>query len=106
MEVATTAFLVTLAIVGALAVPLVFFYILGLFGDAIKALGQYLENKGEELKKLPPYDDAEVNLDPATRVMTVRFYRKGRIIYQGSVTQNELRDKEESDPIRFSKDGQ
>lgn len=106
METATTAFLVTLAIVGALSAPLIFFYILGLFGNALKALGQYLENKAEEIKKLPPYDDAAVNLNPATRVMTVRFYRKGRVIYQGSVTQNDLRDKEESDPIRFSKDAQ
>ena len=106
MEIATTAFLVTLAIVGALAAPLVLFYILGLFGNALKALGQYLENKAEEIKKLPPYDEVVVNLDPATRVMTVRFYRKGRIIYQGSVSQNEMRDKKETDPVRFSKDGQ
>lgn len=99
MEVATTAFLVTLAIVGALAVPLVFFYILGLFGNALKALGQYLENKSEEIKKQPPFDEVEVNVNPATRIMAVRFMRRGKIIWQGSGSQRDI-----NSPVEFKQE--
>lgn len=87
MEAATTAFLVTVAIVGGILSPILFLYILTLIGNAITVLGQALINKSEEIKKAPPFDDVEVNVNPATRVMTMRFIKRDKVVWSGSASQ-------------------
>lgn len=88
MDAAVTAFLVTVAIVGGILSPIIVIYVLGLIGNAFTMMGQALINKSEEIKKAPPFDEVDVNVNPATRVMTVRFHKKGQVIWQGSGSQN------------------
>ena len=92
MDAALQAFLITIAIVGGILSPFLVFTILGLIGQTLSAIGQALVNKAEEIKKAPPYDDVELNLNPATNVLTARLMKKGEIVYQGSVTRNEIED--------------
>jgi hypothetical protein len=99
MEAALNAFLITIAIVGGILSPFLVFTVLGLIGNVLKAVGQALENKAEEIKKAPPYDDVELNLDPATKVLTARLIKNDKIVYQGSVTRKELEEAPSAGPI-------
>lgn len=90
MEAATTAFLVTVAILGGILSPFILIYILGVIGNFAKALNSRLEVWAEEVKKRPPFDDVEVNVSPATNVMTVRFVKDGKVIYQGASSRNRM----------------
>lgn len=103
MDIAITAFLVTIAIVGGILSPFLLFTILGLIGKLLEALANGLEAKAEEIKKAPPYDDVELNLNPATNVLTARLLKRGEIVYQGSVTRKEIEESDSpSSPFNFS----
>ncbi|HRJ06892.1 MAG TPA: hypothetical protein PK911_05095 [Candidatus Saccharibacteria bacterium] len=99
MDAAITAFLVTLAIVGGILSPIIVIYILGLFGKSLSILGQAMINKAEEIKKAPPFDEVDVNVSPATRVMTVRFFKRGQLVWKGSGSQNA-----NDEPLQFRTD--
>ena len=99
MEAALNAFLITIAIVGGILSPFLVFTILGLIGKALTALSHGLEAKATEIKKAPPYDDVELNLNPATNVLTARLIKNDEIIYQGSVTRKELEEAPSAGPI-------
>ena len=75
MDQALNAFLITIAIVGGILSPFIFIVFLNSFGMSMKALAAKLEAKVEENKKLPPFDDVELNLNPATRVLTGRIIK-------------------------------
>jgi len=60
----------------------------GAVGNSMKAAAAMIIKASEEVKKLPPFDDVEANLNPATNVLSVRFYKNGKILYQGSATRN------------------
>lgn len=92
MDAALQAFLITIAIVGGILSPFLVFTILGLIGKTLSAIGQALVNKAEEIKKAPPYDDVELNLNPATNVLQARLIKRGEIVWQGSVTRNEIEE--------------
>lgn len=102
MEAALQAFLITIAIVGGLLSPFLLFTILGIIGKTLSVMGQALINKSEEIKKSPPYDDVEVNVNPQTRVMTVRFIKNGVAIWQGSATRNEIEAAPADKGINFT----
>jgi hypothetical protein len=105
VEAALQAFLITIAIVGGVLSPFLVFTLLGIIGQILSALGQSLVNKAEEIKKAPPYDDVELNLNPATNVLTARLIKKDEIVWQGSVTRNEIEEAATSrGPFNFKKD--
>lgn len=105
MDAALNAFLITIAIVGGILSPFLVFTILGLIGKTLSAVGQALINKAEEIKKAPPYDDVELNLNPATNVLTARLIKKDEIVWQGSVTRNEIEEAATSrGPFTFKRD--
>lgn len=90
MEAAQTAFLVTIAIIGAVITPIVFLYLLGLIGKLLDAVLIAMQTKLDDVKKRPPFDEVEVNVSPATNVMTARFLKRGEIIWQGSSSRHEM----------------
>jgi hypothetical protein len=63
------------------------------------ALAHRLNIIVEEVKKRPPFDEVEVNVSPATNVMTARFLRNGDIIWQGSSSRREM---EENNKLVFT----
>lgn len=105
MDAALQAFLITIAIVGGILSPFLVFTILGIIGQILSALGQALVNKAEEIKKAPPYDDVELNLNPATNVLQARLIKRGEIVWQGSVSRNEIEEAATSrGPFNFKRD--
>lgn len=88
MEAALQVFLITIAILGGILSPLIIIALIGSFGSTMNALTKALEIKLEEIKKAPPFDDVEVNVSPATRVMSMRFIKNDVVIWAGSATQN------------------
>jgi hypothetical protein len=101
MEAALQAFLITVAIVGGILSPFILILLIQAISNAMQAAGQAMINAAEEIKRQPPFEDVEVNVSPATRVMTMRFIKGGKTIWQGSATQNANDDKLtiESEPI-------
>ena len=93
MDAALQAFLVTIAIMGGILSPFILLAILALMAQSMGALGAKLTATAENMKRQPPFDDVEVNVSPATRVMTMRFIKNGVSIWQGSASQNSLDDK-------------
>ena len=85
MDAAIQAFLITLAIVGGILSPILLIAFIGSFGNAMKALAAGLEAKVEEIKKLPPFDDVELNLNPSTKILTGRIVKDNKVLWQGSV---------------------
>lgn len=105
MDAALQAFLITIAIVGGILSPFLIFTLLGIVGKTLSVIGQAMVNKAEEIKKAPPYDDVELNLNPATKVLSARLMKKGEIVYEGSVTRNEIEDAPSaSGPFNFRSD--
>ncbi len=99
METATTAFLVTIAIIGGILSPLILIYVLGLIGKFLDIQVKGVEGWLEDIKKRPPFDEVEVNVSPATNVMTARFLKNGVIVWQGSSSRREM---EENGTLSFS----
>lgn len=93
MDAALQAFLITLAIVAGILSPFLFILLLNMINNFLIALAARLNIAIEEVKKQPPFDDVEVNVSPATRVMSMRFYKNDTIIWAGSATQNANDDK-------------
>jgi hypothetical protein len=62
--------------------------LLNLINNFLIALAHRLNIAVEEVKKKPPFDEVEVNVSPATRVMSMRFYKNDTVIWAGSATQN------------------
>lgn len=89
MDIAITAFLVTIAIVGGILSPILIIGAIGAFGNAMKALAEALNAKTEEIKKMPPFDDVELNLNPSTKILTGRIVKNNTVIWQGSVRRTE-----------------
>lgn len=93
MDAALQAFLVTIAIMGGILSPFILLAILALMAQSMGALGAKLTATAENMKRQPPFDDVEVNVSPSTRVMTMRFIKRGVVIWAGSATQNANDDK-------------
>lgn len=89
MEAAATAFLVTSAILGGLLSPIIILMILAIVASAMKSLCLALINKAEEIKKAPPFDDVQLNLNPSTNVLTGRIIKDDAVLWQGSVRRTE-----------------
>lgn len=64
-----------------------------------KSIPHMLELKVDEIKKKPPFDEVEVNVSPATNVMTARFLKNGDIIWQGASSR---KDMEENGKLTFN----
>lgn len=64
-----------------------------------KSIPHMLELKVDEIKKKPPFDEVEVNVSPATNVMTARFLKNGDIIWQGTSSR---KDMEENGKLTFN----
>lgn len=99
MDAALQAFLITLAIVAGILSPFLFILLLNLINNFLIALAHRLNIAVEEVKKKPPFDEVEVNVSPATNVMTARFLRNGDIIWQGSSSRREM---EENNTLVFT----
>lgn len=99
MEMATTAFLVTVAIVGGILSPFILIYVIGLIGRFLDIQTKAVEGWLEDVKKRPPFDEVEVNVSPATNVMTARFIKNGTVVWQGSSSRREM---EENGVLKFS----
>lgn len=92
MDAAIQAFLVTVAIIGGILSPFILIMVITTFSNTMKALAAALEGKVEEIKKRPPFDEVEVNVSPATNVMTARFIKDGSVIWQGASSRRQMEE--------------
>lgn len=92
MDAALQAFLITLAIVAGILSPFIFILLLNMINNGLMALAHRLNIIVEEQKKAPPFDEVEVNVSPATNVMTARFIKKGDIVWQGSSSRRAMEE--------------
>lgn len=88
MESATNTFLTTIAIVAGILSPFILITLLDTIRKSMVALSIKLEAKTEELKKMPPFDDVELNLSKATKMLSGRIIKDGKVIWQGSISRN------------------
>jgi hypothetical protein len=98
MDAALTAFLITLGIIGGILSPVILVAVFGAISNSMKALTAKINQATENLKRQPPFSDVEVNVNPATNVMTVRFDKDGVPIWQGSSSRREM---EENNILKF-----
>lgn len=103
MDAAIQAFLITVAIVGGILSPFIVIMLLHTFLMFMKALAHRLELWAIEAQKLPPFDDVEANLNPMTKVLSIRIKKNDRVLWQGSATRNE---QEAYPTINFMQDKQ
>lgn len=89
MDAAIQAFLVTVAIIGGILSPFILIMLITSFGNSMKVLAAALEAKVEEIKKRPPFDDVELNLNPATKILSGRIIKDNAVLWQGSVRRTE-----------------
>lgn len=94
MEAALNAFLITIAIVGGILSPIIFIALVGMITNFLKVVSQQLEGWVEDVKKRPPFEDVEVNVNPATNVMTVRMIKDGKTVWQGASSRRQMEDGE------------
>ena len=92
MDQALQAFLVTMAIVAGILSPIILIMLLSVINSFLVALAARLNIAVEEVKKQPPFDEVEVNVSPATNVMTARFIKNGDIIWQGSSSRRAMEE--------------
>jgi hypothetical protein len=90
MDAAIQAFLVTIAIVGGILSPLILIAFISTLGKTMEAVAAQLNKFTAELKRKPPFEDVEVNVNPATNVMTVRMLKNGEIIWQGASSRRDM----------------
>lgn len=90
MDAAIQAFLVTIAIVGGILSPLILITFISTLGKTMEAVAAQLNKFTAELKRKPPFEDVEVNVNPATNVMTVRMLKNGEIIWQGASSRRDM----------------
>lgn len=98
MDQAISAFLITIAIVGGILSPIILIGFIGTMGKMAELLAAKLNQITAELKRKPPFTDVEVNVNPATNVMTVRMIKDGDIIWQGASSRREM---EENNTLTF-----
>lgn len=103
MEAAIQAFLITVAIVGGVLSPFILITLLHTFLMFMKALAHRIELWAIEAQKAPPFDDVEANLNPMTKVLSIRIMKNGKALWQGSATRNE---QEAFPTINFMQDKQ
>lgn len=103
MDAAINAFLITVAIVGGILSPLILIMVLQNILMFLKALAHRIELWAVEAQKLPPFDDVEANLNPMTKVLSIRIKKNDKVLWQGSATRNE---QEAYPTINFSQDQQ
>lgn len=89
MDQAINAFLITIAIVSGILSPVLVIAFLGAVTNSMKVATASIIKAGEEAKKLPPFDDVELNLNPSTKVLTGRIIKNEKILWQGSVRRQE-----------------
>lgn len=82
----------TIQIVFGILFPIICVIVLIMVVIIGRSLPHILELKVEEIKKQPPFDEVEVNVNPATNVMTARFLKKDVIIWQGSSSRHEMEE--------------
>lgn len=99
MEAALNAFLITVAIVGGILSPFILIMVINAWALSMKALASKLEGWAEDMKKRPPFDEVEVNVSPATNVMTARFIKNGSVVWQGASSRREM---EENNVLKFN----
>lgn len=80
------------AIVFGILSPVIAVFILFIFVQAFKALPHAMELKLDIMRKRPPFDDVEVNVNPATNVMTVRMLKGDEVIWEGASSRRHLED--------------
>lgn len=100
MDAALTAFLITLGIIGGICSPLIVVAVFGAISNSAKAAVERYRLASVEAAKSAPFDDAEVNVNPSTNVMTVRLIRKGKTVWQGASSR---RDMEVNEILTFNK---
>lgn len=94
MEQAISAFLITIAIVGGILSPIILIGFIGTMGKMAELLAAQLNKFTAELKRRPPFEDVEVNVNPATKVMTVSILKDGDIVWQGASSRRQMEDGE------------
>lgn len=94
MEAAIQAFLITVAIVGGILSPLILISFIHTMGKIAEALAAHINKFTAELKRRQPFEDVEVNVNPATKVMTVRILKDGDIVWQGASSRRQMEDGE------------
>lgn len=80
----------TIAIVFGILFPIIVVAIITGVAQAMKGLQPALEAKLDEQRKQPPFDEVEVNVNPATNVMTARFIKNDVVVWQGNASRNEI----------------
>lgn len=86
------AFYTAAAITFGILMPIIVVLVLIMVVIIGKSIPHMLELKVEEIKKQPPFDEVEVNVSPATNVMTARFLKNDVIIWQGSSSRREMEE--------------
>lgn len=89
MDQALQAFLITLAIVGGILSPFIFILLLHVINNFLSALAHRLNIIVEEVKKQPPFDDVELNLNPTNHILSGRIIKNEQILWQGIVRRQE-----------------
>lgn len=92
MDQALQAFLITMAIVAGIISPFILVLLLNMINNFLMALAHRLNIIVEEQKKAPPFDEVEVNVSPATNVMTARFIKNGSVVWQGSSSRRAMEE--------------
>jgi len=90
METAVQVFLTTGAIIFGILLPVIIVAFIVFLAGVAKGVGPAMLLKAEELKKAPPFDEVEVNVSPATNVMTARFIKNGSVVWQGSSSRHHM----------------
>ena len=103
MDAAITAFLITVAIVGGILSPFILIMVLNTLMLGLKGMAHALEIKAHEMVTAPPFDDVEANLNPMTKVLSIRIKKNDKVLWQGSATRNE---QEAYPTINFMQDKQ
>lgn len=93
------AFWTTVQIVAGILLPIIIVLVLIMVVIIGKSIPHMLELKVEALKRQPPFDEVEVNVNPATNVMTARFIKDGTVVWQGSSSRHEM---EENNKLVFN----
>lgn len=82
-------FLYTVAIVAGILSPIILVGLIFAGIGLMNTISIKMIEHVEEMKKAPPFDDVELNLNPATRVLTGRIIKNEQVLWQGSVRRQE-----------------
>lgn len=82
-------FLYTVAIVAGILAPIILIALIFAGIGAMNTASLKMIEKVENARKAPPFDDVELNLNPATHVLSGRIIKNEVVIWQGSVRRQE-----------------